>query len=413
MRFSYRHTKFACYAGYITQAIINNLSPLLFIIYQQDLGLSLTQISLMITVNFLIQMGVDLLSAKFVDRIGYRPCAVAAHLLSVAGLVGISLFPLLVSPYPALLLATGLGAVGGGLLEVLVSPIIEAIPGKRKESEMSLLHSFYCWGHVGVVTLSTVFFLLAGQQNWRLLPLLWAAVPLMNALLFAKVPLKTLTSAGGALSIRALAKQSAFWLFMLLMLCAGASEMAMSQWASYFAEKGLHVSKTLGDLMGPCAFAILMGTARILFGKSTKYPVEKALTFSALLCMLCYGVVILSSSPLISLVGCAVCGFSVGVMWPGVFSMASARLPSGGTALFALLALAGDIGCCSGPSLVGAVSDWVNLRGTSFLQSLFAAIDLSQLSIKTGFALALLFPALLFLGVFLLKRLRHPKRSHF
>lgn len=259
MTFSYRHTRIACYMGYITQAITNNLSPLLFLTYQQEFSLSLSQISLMITVNFSVQIAVDLLSTKFVDKIGYRASMILAQVLSITGLIGLGILPALLTHYTALMLSTVLCALGGGLLEVLVSPILEALPSDRKASEMSLLHSFYCWGHVGVVLLSTAYFLLIGRSYWRVLPLLWALVPMATGVLFAKVPLCKLTQDGQSMPVRRLAITPVFWVFMLLMVCAGASEQAMSQWASLFAEKGLNVSKTLGDLLGPCAFATLMG----------------------------------------------------------------------------------------------------------------------------------------------------------
>lgn len=405
---TYRHTRLACYMGYIVQAVINNLSPLLFITFQQEFSLSLSQISLIITVNFSIQMLVDVLSAKFVDRIGYRACAVGAHIFSCLGLLGLALLPSLLPPYAGLMAATALCALSGGLLEVLVSPIIEALPGERKESEMSLLHSFYCWGHVGVVLLSTAFFLLAGRENWRLLPCLWALLPLCNAFLFARTPLCALVEEGKGLSLKRLLSMPVFWLFFLLMLCAGASEQAMSQWASLFAELGLNVSKTLGDLLGPCAFAALMGLARVLFSRTKGLPTTAALLLSGGLCIASYLLAVFSPSPLLSLIGCAACGFSVGVMWPGVFSLASARMPRGGTALFALLALAGDIGCCAGPSLVGALSDAVQTGASSPLAALFQTAPITQLALKTGFLAAILFPALLTAGVLLLRRKRAP-----
>ena len=404
MQLSVRSTKIACYIGYVTQAIINNLAPLLFLTFQRQFAISLSQISLIITLNFLIQMTVDLLSARFVDKLGYRACTVAAHILSVLGLCCLSLLPYALPPYPALLIATALCAVGGGLLEVLVSPMIEALPGERKESEMSLLHSFYCWGHVGVVLLSTGYFLLFGTEGWRILPLLWALIPLANAFFFARVPIWALTAEGESMRIAQLCRLPVFWLMLLLMLCAGACELAMSQWASLFAEMGLQVSKTLGDLLGPCAFAALMGLARLMFGRAKKMKTETALMGSGILCVCCYLVTALSPWPLLSLLGCAVCGFSVGVMWPGVFSMAAARIPKGGTALFALLALAGDVGCCSGPTGVGMVSDGIIAKGSAFLHAILPDISLSLAALKSGFLLMLIFPFMLCFGICMLKR---------
>ena len=407
MQLTYRHTRLGCFVGYITQAIINNLSPLLFLTFQQQFSVSLTQISLIITLNFAIQMAVDLLSARYIDKMGYRASIVAAHVLSVLGLGCLSLLPGILPGYPALLIATTLCAVGGGLLEVLVSPLIEALPSDRKEQEMSLLHSFYCWGHVGVVLLSTVYFLAFGTQNWRSLPLLWALVPLANTLLFLKAPILTLTDEGRAMPLKKLLGMPVFYLLFILMICSGASEQAVSQWASLFAEEGLQVSKTVGDLLGPCAFAVLMGCSRLLFSR-VRVRMEKALAAGAALCICSYLLIVLSPWPILSLVGCAVCGFSVGVMWPGTFSLASQRLPAGGTAMFALLALAGDIGCCSGPSLVGAVSDGALSQGKTLLSALLPGAPIAQTALKTGFLAAILFPALLLCGVLIMAK----KKKH-
>lgn len=408
VRLTFRHTRYACYIGYITQAIINNLSPLLFLTFQQEFHVSLTQISLIITLNFAIQMTVDLLAAKYMDRIGYRTAIVAAHLFAAIGVLGLSIFPMFLPGYSALLLATAISALGGGILEVLVSPLIEALPGEHKQSEMSLLHSFYCWGHVGVVLLSTGFFLIFGKENWRFLPFFWAILPALNIFLFMKAPICTLDERGETTPIQSLLKNHMFWIFLLLMLCAGASELSMSQWASLFAEMGLQVSKTMGDLMGPCLFAALMGLSRLFFGRFHHFSLPKALIGSGVLCFISYIITIFSPWPLLSLMGCGLSGLSVGLMWPGVYSLAAEKIPRGGTAMFALLALAGDIGCCAGPSLVGAVSDSVLLSGHSFLSSLFPINTISQAALKTGFMYALLFPAVLVIGMLMLRRSKSP-----
>ena len=385
MKLTYRHTRNACFTGYVTQAIVNNLCPLLFLTFQQQFSISLSQISLIITLNFIIQMLVDLLSAPLIDRIGYRVSIVFAHAVTVVGLTGLCVFPFILPPYTGLLVATFLNAVGGGLLEVLVSPMVEALPSDHKEREMSLLHSFYCWGHMAVVILSTVYFLLFGIRNWRYLPLLWALVPLLNGLILMKAPLCTLTEAGRDLSIGKLIRMPLFWLMFLLMICAGASEQAVSQWASLFAEEGLRVSKTLGDLLGPCAFALLMGISRVMFSRG-RLSIHRALFLSGLLCIVSYLTIVFSPWPLLSLIGCGVCGFSVGVMWPGVFSLSSVKLPAGGTAMFALLALAGDLGGSLGPSFVGTVSG-------------LAGDDL-----KTGLLAGIVFPVILIVGLLLLRK---------
>ena len=358
MKWTYRHTLHASYLGYITQAIINNLPPLLFLTFQRTFDISLELISMLITINFGIQILVDFLAARYVDRIGYRPCIVAAHVLSAAGLFALGILPYaLPNAYAGILIAMTLNAIGGGLIEVLISPIVESLPGDEKASAMSMLHSFYCWGHMGVVILSTVYFALAGMNAWRVLPALWALLPLANVFFFTQVPMRTLVSQEERMPMRRLLSSRVFWLLFVLMICSGASEQGMSQWSSYFAESGLGVSKTLGDLLGPCAFAFTMGLARLIYGLyGTKINLPGALYASSALCVASYLISVFAPWPVLSLVGCALCGLSVGMMWPGTFSTAAEANPQGSTAMFALLALAGDLGCAGGPTLVGFVS---------------------------------------------------------
>lgn len=391
MNAKYQKTMYACFVGYIVQAIINNFVPLLFLTFESTYQIPLSRITMLITINFGIQLLVDLLSAGFVDRIGYKTSIIIAHAASAAGMLGLVVLPgLLPNAYAGLLISVSIYALGGGLIEVLISPIMESCPTENKEKAMSLLHSFYCWGHVGVVLLSTLFFRIFGIENWRILTCLWVAVPVANAVVFSGAPVAPLVEEGEkGMSILALCKSRVFWLLMLMMLCAGASEQSVSQWASTFAERGLGVGKTLGDLAGPMAFAILMGSARAFYGKwGDRINLDKFMTGSGLLCIVSYLCISLAPSPVLSLAGCAVCGLSVGIMWPGSFSKAAASIKNGGTALFALLALAGDLGCSGGPTLVGYVSG-------------MASDDL-----KKGILAAIVFPVLLVAGIFLLKASR-------
>ena len=392
---SYRHTLYASYIGYITQAIVNNLLPLLFLTLQQSFAVTWDQIALLVTLNFGIQLAVDLLAAKYVDRIGYRVCIVSAHLFAAAGLIGLSVFPFLVpSAYGGVAAAVCLYAVGGGLIEVLISPLVEACPTERKEAAMSLLHSFYCWGHVLVILLSTLFFALCGIENWRWLACLWAAVPLANAVYFSRVPIHEPAEQEEGLSVAALLKNKLFWVLCLLMVCAAACEQGMSQWASAFAESGLGVSKTVGDLAGPCTFAVMMGLSRALYGKySEKISLMRGMLLSGGLCVFSYLLAALSPLPFLSLVGCGLCGLSVGLLWPGSYSLGARSLRGGGTALFALLALAGDLGCAAGPAAVGVVSD------------AFGG------SLKQGLLFAALFPLLLIAGLLLCRRMMGQNRD--
>lgn len=359
MGFTYRTTLVSCFVAYIVQAVVNNFVPLLFVTFQSEFGIPLSQITLLITVNFAVQLTVDLLSARFVDVIGYRASIVAAHILTAVGLVLLTVLPQSVDPFAGILAAVVVYAIGGGIIEVLVSPIVEACPTDDKASAMSLLHSFYCWGSVGVVLLSTVFFAYVGVSSWRLLACAWAVLPLANALVLLRAPIaKPLDEGDAGMSVGELLGSRVFWVLVVMMLCAGASEQSVSQWASAFAERGLQVGKTMGDLAGPMMFALLMGTARLLYAKiGSRWDLGRTMLASTLLCVASYLLTSLSPLPALSLVGCGLCGFSVGVLWPGTFSRASAALRRGGTAMFALLALAGDLGCSAGPTLVGMVSD--------------------------------------------------------
>lgn len=391
MKNQYNKTITACFLGYISQAIIVNFTPLLFLFFQRSYQIPLSRITLLVTLNFGVQLLTDLCSVGFIDKIGYRASLIIAHLLSALGLIFLTVLPeVLPSPFAGILVSVMVYAVGGGLLEVLVSPVVEACPSDNKEKTMSMLHSFYCWGHAGVVLISTLFFHVAGIENWKILAVVWALIPIGNALAFAKVPIASLMEEGEkGLSLKELFRMKLFWVLMIMMICAGASEQAISQWASTFAEKGLGISKTAGDLAGPMAFAILMGTSRMFYGKyGDKIHLDRFMIYSSCLCILAYLGIALFPVPQLSLAACALCGLSVGIMWPGTFSKAAAALPKGGTAMFALLALGGDVGCSSGPTLVGMVSG--------------AMGD----NLKTGVLTGIIFPVLLLSGVILCGKMK-------
>lgn len=385
----YKSTIRACFAGYVVQAVVNNFVPLLFLTFQSQYGIPLSQVTLLITINFALQLAVDGVSVFFIDRIGYRAAAVIAHICAALGLVGLAFLPdLLPSPFAGLLLSVLLYALGGGLLEVIVSPIVESCPSDHKAQTMSILHSFYCWGSAGVIVISTLFLKIFGASSWKILAAIWALLPLANCFVFTKVPLAPLVAEGGTgMHIGQLFRSRVFWVIMLMMLCAGASEQAVSQWASTFAEKGLGVSKAVGDLAGPTVFALLMATSRLLYGKfGAKIDLNKAMMASALLCVVSYLLIGLTNSPVLGLVGVGLCGLAVGIFWPGTFSTAAASLRGGGTAMFALMALAGDLGCSGGPTLAGAIAG-------AFGDNL-----------RLGILCAVAFPALMMLGILLIRR---------
>ena len=385
---NYRKTLLACYLGFITQAISANFAPLLFLTFKDTYGIPLEKIALIPMAFFMTQLLIDFAATKFVDRIGYRTCVVCSQVLSAVGLALLAVLPeLLPDPFIGILIAVVLYAMGAGLIEVLISPIVEACPFENKAGVMSLLHSFYCWGSVGVILGSTVFFAVFGVENWRILAILWAVLPFVNTFNFLKCPIERLTEDGEGMKMGQLFRMPLFWLMALLMVCSGASEISMAQWASAFTESAMGVSKTIGDLAGPCLFAVLMGISRVFYGKmSEKLDLTKTMLGCGALCILCYLLASLSSSPVLGLLGCALCGISVGIMWPGTLSISAQKCPKGGTVMFALLALAGDLGGSIGPSLVGSVS------------------SMADGNLKTGLLVATLFPVLLIAGLVVLKK---------
>lgn len=392
---NYRKTLIACYMGFVTQAIAANFAPLLFLTFHNNYNISLGKIALISSVFFITQLIVDILCARFADTIGYRKCVVGSQLLSAVGLIGLAFLPQVTAdPFTGIIISTILYAIGSGLTEVLVSPIVEACPFEHKEAAMSLLHSFYCWGAVGVILLSTLFFSLFGIENWKVLSCIWAVIPLCNVFNFAVCPIEHPTEDGKGLSIGSLLKIPLFWLAILLMICAGASELSMAQWASAFAESALGLSKSMGDITGPCMFAVTMGISRSLYGKyGEKLDLMKFMIGSGALCLGCYLIASLSQLPLAGLAGCMICGFSVGIMWPGTISICSAKIPSGGTAMFALLAMAGDMGGALGPAIVGNISQ--------------NAGD----NIQKGLLAGCVFPAVLVISVLFVKKLSRSSRA--
>ncbi len=390
MKPNYNRTLIACYMGFITQAITANFAPLLFLTFHNNYDISLGKIALIPTVFFITQLIIDILCAKFADVIGYRRCVVGSQLISALGLIGLAFLPDVVSnPFVGIIVSTIVYAVGSGLTEVLVSPIVEACPFEHKETAMSLLHSFYCWGSVGVILLSTLFFAIFGIENWKWLSCIWSIVPFVNVYNFIVCPIQHPIEDGEGMNISQLLKVPLFWIAIVLMVCAGASELSMSQWASAFSESALGLSKSLGDIAGPCMFAVTMGISRTLYGKyGKKLNLMKFMIGSGCLCLLCYIMASTSSLPLVGLLGCIMCGFSVGIMWPGSISICSAKIPTGGTAMFALLAMAGDLGGALGPAIVGNISQ--------------SAGD----NMQKGMLASSIFPIILIVSILLLKNVK-------
>lgn len=387
---NYKKTKIACYLGFITQAIAANFAPLLFLKFHNDYNISLGNIALISTCFFLTQLIVDLFCAKFVDKIGYRACIVTSEISSALGLIGLAFLPeIMPNPFAGIIISVIIYAIGSGLIEVLCSPIVEACPFENKEATMSLLHSFYCWGSVGTILVSTIFFAAFGIDSWKWLAVLLALVPAINIYNFATCPIEYLVEDGEGMSIPALFKTPLFWIAIILMVCSGASEISMAQWASAYAEAALGLSKTVGDLLGPCLFAVAMGICRVLYGKyGEKVNLTKFMLGSGLMCTACYVLASLFSNPVVGLAGCILCGFSVGIMWPGTLSISSKKFPAGGTAMFAFLAMAGDLGGSIGPGIVGR------------------ATQLAGDNIRTGMTVGLIFPVVLVVGLLFFDKMK-------
>ncbi len=385
---NYQKTKTACYLGFITQAIAANFAPLLFLKFHNDYGISLGNIALISTVYFFTQLLIDLFCAKFVDRIGYRVSIVISEVFSAVGLIGLAFLPdLLPDAFAGILISVTIYAMGCGLIEVLASPIVEACPFENKEATMSLLHSFYCWGAVGTIVVSTLFFAMFGMDSWRWLAVIWALVPAINIYNFVTCPIVPIVEEGQGMGIRQLGKRPLFWVAICLMVCAGASELAMAQWASAYAEAALGLSKTVGDFMGPCMFAVTMGISRVIYGRfGEKLNLIRFMIGSGALCVICYLLASLSSNPVMGLIGCVLCGFSVGIMWPGTISISSKKFPTGGTAMFALLAMAGDLGGSIGPAVVGRVTQYAGDN------------------IRVGMGVGLIFPVVLIIMLIIMSR---------
>ncbi len=391
---NYKKTLVACYLGFVTQAISANFAPLLFLTFKSTYGITLEKIAMIPLVFYLTQLLVDLAATKFADRIGYRTCVMSSQILSAVGLVFMAILPdILPSPYIGILIAVVLYAIGSGLIEVLVSPIVEACPFENKEGTMSLLHSFYCWGAVGVILGSTLFFAVFGVENWKILTVIWALVPFYNTFNFINCPIERLVEDGKSMGIKSLLRTPIFWLMIVLMVCSGASEATMAQWASAFTESAIGVSKTVGDLAGPCAFAVFMGISRMLYGKfSERLDLTKVMLGCGILCAACYLLASLSTWPILGLAGCALCGLAVGIMWPGSISLSSKTCPRGGTAMFAFLALAGDLGAMVSPSMVGTLS------------------EAAGGNLKTGLLVATVFPIILVVVLLALNKLKRRLR---
>ncbi len=398
----YTSTLYACYLGYITQAIVVNLAPLFFVIFQNRFAISYMDLANLVLITFVVQIATDAAMIKLTARFGYRRSAVAAHVFAAVGLAGLAIFPYIMPPYAGIIVAVVIYSIGGGLTEVVISPIVDALPGEAKASAMSLLHSFYSWGQMLVVILTTILLAIIGDDNWRYLPLVWALIPAFNLFNFMKVPIIEPSEEMKSNGIGKFLRSPIFIVALLMMICGGASEQAISQWASLFAEKALGVPKMMGDLLGPCLFALCMGIGRTVYGilGDEKINIEKALLGTTIFCILCYGITVFVPLPFVALLGCAFSGFGVALMWPGILSYTSQKYNyQAGPVLFSLLALGGDTGCSLGPWIAGTVSDlYIAANG--------ATPAVENAAIRVGILASVVFPVMMIVLLCVMRKLR-------
>lgn len=372
----YLPTKLAGYVGFIVQAIVNNFLPILFIVFQDVYGLGYEKLGRLIVINFATQMFIDFITPKIIHKLGYRRAAFLCQFTACVGLCLMAVLPRFMSnTYLAIIISIVFYATGSGLMEVILSPMIEMLPTGNKSGNMAVLHSFYCWGQTVVVPLTTLMVFIFGRENWTYIPLVWAVVPFVNMFTFLRVPIVEPDSEEKQSTFLELARTPKFVVYMVMMLCAGASEIAMSQWSSLFVEQALGVSKAIGDIVGPCLFALFMALGRVIYASlSKKVSFTRLLIWLNLLCFICYVMVALCHIAVLSLVFCALCGLSVSISWPGIYSAGARTFKTGGAVMFSAFAMCGDTGCALGPGLVGLVAEYTNLNVGFLVAAVFPLI---------------------------------------
>lgn len=392
MKKEFRLTLMAARMGFFTQALVNNLAPVFFVLFRVLYGFSYLQVGILAALNFTLQLFADITSPNLISRFGYRKCAMTAQALCAVGLILMpGLCILTGGVYISFIIPVLIYSYGAGMIEVLASPIVEAIPDLPENTKMSMLHSFYSWGQMTCVALTTLALHFIGYERWFLIPVLWSAIPIFGIILFSRARLDMADMAekesekGGRLFCRS------FVLMLIIMTCAGASEIAMSEWSSLFAEEALGVSKVAGDLFGPCMFALFMGMGRMCHAKfGERLNLSRLIKACSLLCVICYVGAALLRPAAASLIFCALTGLSVSLMWPGALSLAAAR-NNGGARMYGLLAAFGDIGCIIGPVVTSSVSEFAD--GNERIRAIGAAYGLS--ADKTALRASLLAMALI------------------
>ena len=404
---SYKSTIAACYIGSFVQAIIVNTTPILFIPLREQFGLTFQQMGLLVLINFISQVGCDILFSNAIDKYGFRRFVVAAHGLAVVGLVLFAASPLLFDrPFAGFVTATIIFSGSGGLLELLLSPIVNAIPTDEKAGAMSVLHSFYSWGQAAVILLTTVLLFVFGRAWWQWIILIWTLVPLFNFFFLMRVPFAPNVPEEQRQGMDKILLKPFFIAALATILCGAAAELCISQWASAYLEEAMRLPKVVGDVGGVCLFAVMMGVGRLFYGMyGKKINVSLMMLIGTVGAAACYITVALSGTAVLSLLACGLCGLCVSLLWPGTLVVASEHYPLAGAWMFAILA-AGDIGASAGPWLMGVVAE--QAHRLPFLSGLLTqGMSPDQLGLRAAMLVSALFPIIAF---FCLRWMR--KRTH-
>lgn len=410
----YRLTTISCFVGIFAQAVIINLAALLFMPLMRLHGLTYVQLGTLVAVNFSVQVGSDLVFSGLIDRIGFRRLVLPACLVGSLGLFLFALAPVLLPGrvFAGLLAATAVYSAAGGLLEVLLSPIVNAIPNEEKGAAMSLLHSFYAWGQMATIILTTLFLFLVGERHWQWMVGFWALLPLANFLLFLKAPFPPSVPEEHRLNMGDLILKPFCLLAFAAIFFGASAEVLMNQWTSAFMERALLLPKLTGDLFGMCGFALMLGLGRAWHGKyGARFDISKALVAMSALAVLCYLVVALAPGSWPGLLACMVCGFATSLLWPGTLIVASERYPLAGAWMFALLAAAGDVGAGLGPWFTGWVVDHAIDTAAALRLEQWLGIGGEQAALRLGILAGTIAPLLALLCHWGMKRMRENHRQ--
>lgn len=406
---SYQLTTISCFVGIFCQAVSSNITAILFIPLMTLYGLSYVHLGLLVGINFTTQVLVDIIASRLVDRYGFRVFVLPSDILAVIGLVLFGLTPVLFDNIlTGLVFSTIIFSASCGLQEVMLSPIVNAIPHNDKGPAMALMHSFYAWGQVATIIITTLFLFFFGIENWQVIVFLWALVPLVNFFMFLAAPFPGVIHENQRMTMRDLILKPFYLVALLAIMGGAATELVMNQWSSTFSEKVLELPKVTGDILGMCGFAVFLGLGRVLYGRyGSKINMNNVLVGSAAAAVVCYIAVAISPLPAISLAACAVCGLAASLLWPGTLVITAEKYPLAGAWIFAILAAAGDIGAASGPFAAGVITD-LTRQMPSILQ-FAASLQLlpDQFAIRIAILLSAIFPLFTLACHWFLKQRQH------